>query len=404
MADLIGLLSIQIVFIITFLIARKWPDISKIIFSAFSLRVFLMLIGHYFISLPDSTKDAMGFEWGTWNRAKDGFINVLYNYPGMSMEFYQWLMAFPYSLFGRSILMLQSISLLFGLGCILLGWLLAKKIWGKDIATKVGWIMALFPTLVLYSILTLREVYACFFLLVAMHGIYNWNRNYDYKSIILTMFGFIAGTFFHGGMIFGAFIFGMFVILHSLKKVSNLILSYRTSPKHLFIILLTIGFLQLYTSNKIFIPKIGYFKDAINLDRMRDEVKFRLVGNASYPSWTQINSSSEFIYKGIVRSGYFLFSPFPWDVKSKSHLVGMFDGFIYIILIYYVFRNRKNIWNDPTLKIILLVLVFYFFVFGIGVSNSGAAVRHRSKFFIEILILAAPFIPTFSFSKKKNRF
>ena len=147
----------------------------------------------------------------------------------------------------------------------------------------------------------------------------------------------------------------------------------------------------MYTSNKIFIPKIGYFKDAINLDRMRDEVKFRLVGNASYPSWTQINSSSEFIYKGIVRSGYFLFSPFPWDVKSKSHLVGMFDGFIYIILIYYVFRNRKNIWNDPTLKIILLVLVFYFFVFGIGVSNSGAAVRHRSKFLIEILILGCTF-------------
>ena len=136
MADLIGLLSIQIVFIITFLIARKWPDISKIIFSAFSLRVFLMLIGHYFISLPDSTKDAMGFEWGTWNRAKDGFINVLYNYPGMSMEFYQWLMAFPYSLFGRSILMLQSISLLFGLGCILLGWLLAKKNLGQRYSNK----------------------------------------------------------------------------------------------------------------------------------------------------------------------------------------------------------------------------------------------------------------------------
>ena len=156
-----------------------------------------------------------------------------------------------------------------------------------------------------------------FSFLVAMHGIYNWNRNYDYKSIILTMFGFIAATFFHGGMIFGAFIFGMFVILNSLKKVSKLILSYRTSLKHLFIIFLTIGFLQVYTSNKIFIPKIGYFKDAINLDRMRDEVKFRLVGNASYPSWTQINSSSEFIYKGIVRSGYFLFRLFHGMLNQK---------------------------------------------------------------------------------------
>ena len=66
---------------------------------------------------------------------------------------------------------------------------------GARYSNKSWLIMALFPTLVLYSILTLRGL-RVFFLLVAMHGIYNWNRNYDYKSIILTMFGFIAGTFF----------------------------------------------------------------------------------------------------------------------------------------------------------------------------------------------------------------
>ena len=62
-------------------------------FSAFSLRVFLMLID-IILSLFQIALKMSGFEWGTWNRAKDGFINVLYNYPGMSMEFYQWLRRF----------------------------------------------------------------------------------------------------------------------------------------------------------------------------------------------------------------------------------------------------------------------------------------------------------------------
>ena len=46
-------------------------------------------------------------------------------------------MAIPYSLFGRSLLIIQSIGLLFGVGCVLLGWLLAKKIWDEHSATKV---------------------------------------------------------------------------------------------------------------------------------------------------------------------------------------------------------------------------------------------------------------------------
>ena len=36
------------------------------------------------------------------------------------------MIAIPYSLFGRSLLMAQSLSLLFGLGAVFLGWLLAK--------------------------------------------------------------------------------------------------------------------------------------------------------------------------------------------------------------------------------------------------------------------------------------
>ena len=81
-----------------------------------------------------------------------------------------------------------------------------------------------------------------------------------------------------------------------------------------------------------------------------------------------------------------------------------------MILFYLIFLNRKAIWKDTALKIILLILFFYFIIFGLGVGNFGSGLRHRSKFVIELILLAAPLIPKFvlfkeiRFRKKKDKF
>ena len=67
-----------------------------------------------------------------------------------------------------------------------------------------------------------------------------------------------------------------------------------------------------------------------------------------------------------------------------------------------IFLNRKNIWRDPALRIILLILICYFLVFGIGVSNFGSGIRHRSKFIFGLILLAGPFLPKFFLSKKNK--
>ena len=103
-----------------------------------------------------------------------------------------------------------------------------------------------------------------------------------------------------------------------------------------------------------------------------------------------------------MRAVYFIFSPFPWDVSKPRHLIGVLDSFLYMILVYFIFRNRKVIWNDPALRIILIVLIAYIIIYGVGVSNFGSSIRHRSKFAIELILLAAPLIPRFIFFKKKG--
>ena len=113
MADLLGFTSILIVALFTLIISFYNPSIQKILFVALVIRIFFLLLGHYLISLPDSTADAETYERMAWMISQGGFFSVLYDFEISNNQFISWLIAIPYSLFGRSLLMAKSISLFF---------------------------------------------------------------------------------------------------------------------------------------------------------------------------------------------------------------------------------------------------------------------------------------------------
>jgi len=402
MIELLGFTSLALISLITLIVALRWPGISNILFVGLAIRIFFLLIGHYIVSLPDSTADAVTFENVAWNLGKEGFFNVIDNYYGPNSRFISWVIAIPYSLFGRSLIMAKSISLLFGIGSIFLGWKIAKLIWDENTANKVGWVIALFPSLILYSVLIMREVYICFFVLVAVYGIVNWVKTDSFKSIVITITGFIGATFFHGAMFVGIFIFFVIVAISYLKKFYKKLLKYKINLKSMIFLILILTSSTYYLSNKIHIPYLGTFEKATNIDYLIRKTIVSTIGNASWPEWTVPNSKIEIIYKSPLRALYIVFSPFPWDIKETKHYIGMFDSFIYMYLTYLILKNIKAIWSNPSLRIILILLLFYIFVFGIGVGNFGTGIRHRSKFAVMFIILAAPLIKKFIFLKKRK--
>ena len=400
MSDVLGFASLALVTLLTMFLALRYPSISKILYVALFIRIFILLFGHYIAPLPDSTADSQSFEGGAWDYGKDGFLSIFNYYRGADPYFISFFISIPYSLFGRSILMAQSISLLFGMGSIFLGWMLAKKLWNNRVANTVGWTIALFPSLVLYSVLIMREVYICFFLLLALHGIVDWIRTDRLKSIILATVGFIGATFFHGGMFIGLIAFVAIVGIVSLKRLIKSLISFRINLKVLIFLSLTIFSSVLYQSKTISIP---YINRATGIDSILQKTNISTKGTASWPKWTIATTPTELLYKSPIRSIYFLFSPFPWDVKATKHLIGLFDAFLYICLTFLILRNLKVIWRDPVLRVILIILVCYIFVFGIGVGNFGTGIRHRSKFTVMFILLAAPLLKRLIFFKKTGK-
>ena len=86
--------------------------------------------------LPDGFGDTNRFELRAYEWSTGGFLSVLGNFPGFSSFFISWIIAILYSIFGQSVLMGQALSLLFGMGSVFLGWLLAKKLWEKALQQR----------------------------------------------------------------------------------------------------------------------------------------------------------------------------------------------------------------------------------------------------------------------------
>ena len=403
-ADLVGTLSLIFVTLIIFYFSRYYKSLATILYVALCVRLVTIFFGNFLVILPDSWGDATFFELRAWEYSQDGFFGVLSYFPSDKSSLYiSWILAFFYSLTDRSVIMGQSLSLLFGMGSVLLGSRLAHKIWSEKISIKVGWILALYPTLVLYSCLILREAYVWFFLLVALYGVVCWSKGGGFKTIIITFIGFAGATFFHGGMFVGSFVFLIILTITSFIIILKRFTYLKISINSLVVLgfsIITIIFLLLNSDS---IPKIGSLKNMANIDRLLIEISNRNVNTAAFPVWTVPKTEFEFIYMSPIRIIYFMFSPFPWDINKTAHLFGLFDGMFHIMLFILFIKNFKSIWSDRTLRIILIILASYLIVYGLATGNFGTGLRHRTKFIIVSILMVAPWIPKLVFFDKKQR-
>ena len=403
--DINGLSSLIIVTIFIYFLAKRNPSLATILYVALIFRVFVILLSESLIVLPDSVGDAGRFELRAYELSKLSISNLLINYPGFDRFFISWFIAIFYSLFGNSELMAKALCFFFGMYSIYLGYIVSKKIWGPNISKKVGWILALFPTLILYSCIILREAYIYFFLLVALNGIVDWIRLKNFRSFTKLFLGFIIAAHFHGAMVIGLITFFLVIFFQNLRKLFIYITRLNINIKTLsfFIILLSLSIIVYIKEIKV--PKIG---SLTNFDEKIDLILTQInnvdKGTAKYPKWAVPENRNELYYKNYIRIIYFIGAQYPWDINKLDHVIGFLDGIFYLALTFLIIRNRKVILSDPTLKVILLILISYLVVYSIGVGNFGTGIRHRSKFVFMFILLAGSLLPKITLYKKfKNK-
>lgn len=402
MENLLGWFFLLIIFIFIFVWTIKYRYLRNLLLIAFLLRATCALFDYYdLIILPDSRNDASKFEVKAIEYSKnDGLLIIfdLFKYSTADPIISKIISIF-YTIFGHNKLMAQSISVTLGTASVYLVYHLCLMIWDYRSAKKAAWATALFPTLILYSSLILREVYIVFFLLVGLIGIVKFIKKKNITSLLQILVSFFILKFFHGPAAIGVFIFLFYFILNLIKKVFNKLYYLRINLSSVFVIvILSIPLVMLLTDN----ISINYLPSLFDISAIIYKSNLGIHDIASYPSWLTVNNNYELFTKGIIKSFYFLYSPFIWDIKTPYHLIGLLDGTLYLILTFYIIKNWHIIWTNPITRIIVLILIAYIIVYGLGVGNFGTGIRHRSKFTVLFIVLAAPKIHKFIFSTKKK--
>ena len=411
--DLHGWLTLLLIFLGALIISKKYPKTRNFLFIALFTRSLCVILDQYFLSLPDSTGDAIVFEHRAYFYSQEYGLNIFSIFLKQDSYFISKFISIFYTILDRSPMMAKMLSVGFGTGAVFLIYNLSFIIWGSKAALRAGWIAALFPSFILYSSIILREVYVIFFLTYALIGCVNYIDKSKLIYFMKALFGFLIASLFHGPIIFGFFIFTIFICLKILKQ-NNYFIRFKKKNLYLLIIIPIIllpiitYFLGFYS-----IPKLGNFKNFGNLSIKQEEgnklVSFqeRIIwkikkatkssgaqtSGASYPQWTIPNNLIELVYLTPVRILYFLYSPFPWDIKRLVHFIGLLDAILYIYLSYCFIRNLKTLVDEPKTRFLILIFLVFVFIYSFGVGNFGTGIRHRLKFIGILIVIAAQKIP-----------
>jgi hypothetical protein len=393
MEHLLGITGITFAFAINMYLILRYPSIKIAILAAFLIRTGTALFHFYVAPLPYGTADAAGFEQKAWEWASGGLSGVLEQFRGPHSHFISFIIGIVYAITDRSMLLAQSLSIMAGTGSVFLCWRLAKELWGDNAASKAIWLAALFPPLIFFSSITMREPYIVFFMLAGLIEVVRWARHGGIRPIVLGLAAFIGATFFHGAMLIAVLTFIGIVMARESQKILGLMIRLRTKRTSILIVSIFFVIVIVWILADFNLGKLGSPSEMADPSRWLKVSEARFKGDAVYPDIANPSAPKEILLTLPLKILYFLFSPFPWDIRSPAHFVGLIDGLMYMVLALLFVKNFRTIWNDPAARAVLLVLLPLILAFTLGTSNFGTALRHRSKFVVALIVLVSPVIP-----------
>ncbi|WP_201625992.1 hypothetical protein [Psychrobacter immobilis] len=234
----------------------------------------------------------------------------------------------------------------------------------KNIFTKVSiWFYLLFPSMALYTALSLRETLILFFMLLTIV--------YARESKILKSILFIIPLYlikFQNFFILGPIVL-MYFIFNVAKKGMGL-------AKVVIISLISLAGLLL--SAPIAIPQINHFRAAMFVEDGGKAEEIMLISGAG-----------EFVVEGLTSGIYFLSKPFIWEASGLLPLVQSFEN-LFILAILFLITRKAWMKSPDKLAFWLLFMALSMSVYGLVVFNYGTAVRYRYPFvMIYVLFVCA---------------
>ncbi|MFH5834131.1 ArnT family glycosyltransferase [Halalkalibaculum sp. DA384] len=375
---LIGILG----FLIYWLGNRK---LGRLLFVAYIARAAAALIHQYVFILPAGCCDAFRFEANAWQWSQYSGDVFLELFNPSSSYVISWLGALLYSVFGRDMLLLQMFNVFLGTITVYVVYKIADEFLEQRYAYIAAWLFALHPTVIEHSAVFLREVQVILFLSLGILYFVKWLKTNRSLFVVNSFLFTILSSFFHGGMVFGILVMAIVVGGVILSRYLRALETTRVKKgTFLTTAVVTVGIVVLSMQGLPELSTVGDLSRLLAAEQAADAagtaVENRAHGGAAYLTGMAPGNPLDIIWQAPIRVVYFLFSPFPWDISSITHLKGFIDSGFLIYISYIMWKYRRELWANDIFRYLFYILLLYVFVFSYGTSNFGSAIRHKSKF------------------------
>ena len=411
-SDKIGIIGSIIFFTIVSIIIIKAPKIIRQpLFIAFLLRFILALLVHYIPFLYGYATNMDYFEPRGWALAMNWHQGVPFKFI-FGAHTYSMIIGMIYYLIGRSPLFIRIVNVFLSTMIVYNTFQIALLIWQNKRTAKIAaWIVAFFPSLILFGVTILREAFLVYLFTVSILYLIAHTRDHRISNLFKSLITLLMVINLNSGF-FLILIVPVFLLIKYwaklLFKKKGIKILYISVIFTIFLIA-TIIFINLFIGGVAIIGKIevSNITDFSIFERISSFQNVAARGRTSYLVGKTINSPVSLLIWLPIRIIYFLFMPFPWFWHNLLDILGGVDAVLYFWIIFYSFRGlfqkKSKFFNYTTLWIIILTAGIGISIFAMGTSNYGTAWRHRAVFTFLFAILAASPLSLYRFKKIKNR-
>lgn len=381
-------------FMIFLLLKQKSKKIKIIFFMSGIITLIICLLGLN-LELPFAGADAFRFEHYAWEWSQGTISDIISTFNISKSYLISSITAFFYYFTGREPIIPIITNGILGLFIMYYSVKLFDEIWGINKRGKILFfvLVAFSPMLTINSAIILRENYITLFLLIATFHLAKFANSNNPISAALFIIFTLLSSFFHGGTILYALGLPLYLFFTKGK------ISYAMK---IFWIILFFIVLSFILNNMDFGKLKEVQETGLSTEFLAERLESIREANTSYLQGMVPNNVIDILWQSPIRAFFFLTKPFIWDIRSFGHIIAFVDALIWIFIIFIIYKNRLTIYKNPAAIAILISCIIAIVAFSYGTTNFGTAIRHRTKFYVEMLVLAAPFFIGFKFKGNRN--
>lgn len=295
-----------------------------------------------------------------------------------------YVVAGVYSLIGRNTLAVQLLNCVLGAATTYLTYTCAKNIFNNNRTARLAAILvAVFPSLVLWSSQGLKDGIICFLLVLSMNIAFSLQKKIDYVQIgiLLMALGGIYALRFYIFFAFAVSIFGSF-FLSTQKSASSI------GKQVVVLLVITVGltYFGVLSGAQTNLEKYG------NLKSLQESRKDQATSAESgFGQDIDVSTSSGAISALPIGLSYIMLAPFPWQMSNFRQAITLPEVLVWWGLIpFMIVGILYSVKNKFRLSIGVLVFTLMLTVsYAIFQGNVGTAYRMRAQMQIFYFIFVA---------------